>query len=186
MDINETNWCRLCKTTDVIGDYGLCFSCIDKIKTDGALSRLCANGALSLANATDDDLYNEMMKRDLKGVLARRLDDDTLIQEVKVRDIQVLYGSRTTRLIHELRRQAEGVGIDEYYRDEKREGEPHGSDKVGAKITAVQVLQRRRKKRVKVVEFDKRSITDYRTTNQITIEIEKDSTQDELDEAFIG
>ena len=96
---------------------------------------------------TDDEIFNEARARML----------------VKDFVTSPLYEAGPTRLIHELRRQAKGVDIEEYYGREKRNASAHGSDEVGAEILELTGGRETRRKRVKYTRtvFEPRAVTDY-------------------------
>lgn len=114
-----------------------------------------------LKGVSDADLLNEVKARGLQGDVAEELDDDALLRISMSRGIYPIFDARSTRLIHELRRQGTNTSIDAYYHDGKRKcGTPHCSDEVGADIIEAGVKTRQAKKH-KTIHFDPKSVTDY-------------------------
>lgn len=106
-----------------------------------------AAGALGLVK--DQELLAEVKRRDLENNVAMALDDEDLIDVVKSRGVPPVW-VRPNGLIHELRRQKRKADQDSYYLDEKKEGLPHWSDKVGADIKEKGCLGTRNSKKTKV------------------------------------
>jgi hypothetical protein len=108
------------------------------------------SGGNRLQDTDTADLIAELKRRGDIGEVAEEMDDDALLDVMQARGIWPIFDARPTRLIHELRRQARNVSVENYYHDDKEGDVPHSSDKVGAEIFE-QVASRetrRTKKRV--------------------------------------
>lgn len=102
--------------------------------------------------ASDEEIFAEVERRKLEKHIAERMTEDGLVEVMIAMGICPLFDARQTRLIHELRRQAKGVSIQEYYHEDKKIGHPHCTDEVGADIV----------EKDGVTHFEPRSVTDYR------------------------
>ena len=114
-------------------------------------------------SVTDAELVRELEQRDLLKHIIEQATDEQLMGVMAARSIWTVYNARPTKLIHELRRQGEGVSIEDYYHNDKKKGEPHSSDEVGADVYAKSgKTTRQNKKKPIVKQFMPRSVTDYR------------------------
>ena len=129
-----------------------------KMDFDGEISTKVRNSK----TVTDQDILDEVKKRNLAKVITEHMDDESLNSVMMARGIFPIVGARTTRLIHELRRQAENVGVGAYYRDKKKRDLAHCDDAVGASLVVTSRQTRQKKEEVATIKvFKPKSITDY-------------------------
>ena len=138
---------------------------LEEINTSDLIAELKKRGDVSkaLKEATDRDIFTEVKTRDLEQDIAEDMDDDALLFATKARGIWPIFEARPTRLIHELRRQARNVTIEDYYHDGKKGAMPHSSDKIGADVleTVTRETRQAKKRKIDKVHFEPKSVTDF-------------------------
>jgi len=119
--------------------------------------------SVDLESVNTSDLIAKLKRRKELEAVTEDLEDDDLLRVMTGRGIWPIFDARPTRLIHKLRRQVKKVGIENYYLDNKKKGEPHSSDKVGADIIDTGSLKTRqaKKRKFEKTHFEPKLITDF-------------------------
>lgn len=151
--------CKACGLMATLGD--------DATKVEVVMETTAHNPTeATLTGATDEEILRQVQERGLVIPIMENASEEELGGVMQTRGVIPLYDARTSRLVHELNRQANGATIESYYLKGKEKGKPHCSDRVGATLTCEEdgggvTTRRKRKKENPTIVFDAKAADDY-------------------------
>jgi len=146
---------------DMDDDYSIAYSIDDSVRglsSEDLIEEVRRRGEMKfvLGMLSDTEIVSEATVRELDDRILEEMDDTDLQAFVTGRGLYPLVQARTSRLVHELRRQGRFYSVEEYYINPKVKGQAHCSDKISADVN-----EHDGDSKTATVTFKARDIYDY-------------------------